>query len=68
MFKLPAEVWPLSRIENAVEKENADLPADEARRRAREIFIFMLRDADRWFSSGRRFNRIRAYLMGRPGA
>jgi len=68
MFKLPADVWPLSRIESAVENENADLPAAEARRRAREIFLFMLRDADRWFSSGRRLNRIRAYLLGRPGA
>jgi hypothetical protein len=68
MFKLPADVWPLSRIESAVEEENGDLPLPEARRRAREIFLFMLRDADRWFSSGRRLNRIRAYLMGRPGA
>jgi len=68
MFKLPADVWPLSRIESAVENENADLPAVLARRRAREIVLFMLRDADRWFSSGRRLNRIRAYLLGRPGA
>jgi len=68
MFKLPADVWPLSRIENALETENTGLPATEARRRAREIFLFMLRDADRWFSSGRRLNRIRAYLMGRPDA
>jgi hypothetical protein len=65
MFKLPADVWPLPRIESAVEEENADLPTSEVRRRAREIYLYMLRDADRWFSSGRRLNRIRAYLMGK---
>ncbi|HDR06757.1 MAG TPA: hypothetical protein ENN88_03900 [Candidatus Coatesbacteria bacterium] len=68
MFKLPAGVWPLARIENAVRRENAGLPEEEVHRRAREIFSFMLRDADRWFSSGRRLNRIRAYLAGRPDA
>ncbi len=63
MFKLPIEVWPLSRIEGAVESENDDLSHREVQLRAREIYLFMLRDADRWFSSGRRLNRVRAYLL-----
>ncbi|MCK4594092.1 hypothetical protein KAU45_06280 [bacterium] len=64
MFKLPTEVWPLSRIEGAVKSENDDLSRQEVQLRAREIYLFMLRDADRWFSSGRRLNRVRAYLLG----
>lgn len=64
MFKLPADVWPLSRIESAVESENDDLSSREVQLRAREIYLFMLREADRWFSSGRRLNRVRAYLIG----
>lgn len=63
MFKLPADVWPLSRIESAVESENDDLSGREVQLRAREIYLFMLREADRWFSSGRRLNRVRAYLI-----
>ncbi len=59
MRRLPPGVWSLRRITNAVATENPSLTTDEVADRARSIFNFMLRDADRWFSSGKRLYRLR---------
>jgi|GEM_PF-2654545 len=67
MRRLPPGVWSLRRIVNAVAAENPTLSIDEVARRSREIFNFMLRDADRWFSSGKRLYRLRGLFSGATG-
>jgi len=64
MRRLPPGVWSLRRIIAAVSAENPDLTSDEINSRSREIFNFMLRDADRWFSSGKRLYRLRGLYAG----
>lgn len=59
MARLPSEVWPLPRIIEALAAENPSESGERLERRARRIYSFMWRDADRWFSSGGRQVRLK---------
>lgn len=74
MPRLPREVWPLHRILDALREEDPQRDAVELESRARRIYHFMWRDADRWYSSGGRqlrlkrlFNEARSRVGGRVG-